>query len=273
MDLALDWFIQLDDPKPGNWKNLGFRQGDKGAHTSRTMMLTELQDLLKTCPPQATRSEYAEAILEANCCGKLTSATRRATLQRLSELYGLSGDVTLFQIFRRLWYSAGDEQPLLALLLALARDPLLRSTAPSILDLPINEVLARKSVSNSLSQGLGSRLNEAVLDKVLRNAMSSWTQSGHLLGRVFKARQKAISGPYAATFALLLAFLAGYRGTALLTSPWARLLDRSAAEIENLAVEAKRRGLIDLHAGGGLFDISFDRLLTETERKRVRESH
>ena len=236
-------------------------------------MLAELKDVLKTCAPQAEREAYAEAILESNCCGKVTSVTRRATLQRLSELYGLSQEVPLFLMFRRLWYSSGDEQPLLALQLALARDPLLRLTAASILSLPIHDVLARKSVSDSLRLGLGERLNEAVMDKVLRNAMSSWTQSGHLEGRVFKERRKVGAGPYSAAFSLLLAFLAGYRGTALLISPWVRLLDRSPAEIENLAVEAKKRELIDLNVGGGVFDISFNRLLSGSERKLVRESY
>ena len=35
---------------------------------------------------------------------------------------------------------------------------------------------------------VGSRLNDAILDKVARNAGSSWSQSGHLQGRVRKIR-------------------------------------------------------------------------------------
>jgi hypothetical protein len=271
--LLLEWFIKVEGQKSSRWEDIGFRFGDKGAHTSRTMMLEELKEVLQACESDAKRVDYVAAIVEANCCRKLTSATRRATLQRLSEMYGLSEDVPLFQIFRRLWYAAGDEQPLLALLLALSRDPLLRCTSNSVMALKETDVMPRKSAFNSLNETFGIRLNEAVLDKVLRNAMSSWTQSGHLEGRVFKARRKASAGPYTATFALLLSFLAGYRGSSMLTSPWALLLDRAPAEIENLAVDSKKRELIDLNAGGGLFDISFNRLLTESERKRIRESH
>jgi hypothetical protein len=47
-------------------RELGFKFGDKGAHTSRTMMLQELSSLLQHCPPSATRSDYATAITGEN---------------------------------------------------------------------------------------------------------------------------------------------------------------------------------------------------------------
>jgi hypothetical protein len=72
----------------------GFRFGEKGTHTSRTMVLTDPTELLAAVPANATREEYAEAIIEDNILGKQTTSTRRLTNQRLGELYGLSPAVS-----------------------------------------------------------------------------------------------------------------------------------------------------------------------------------
>ena len=78
----------------------GFRFGEKGTHTSRTMVLTDPTELLAAVPANATREEYAEAIIEDNILGKQTTSTRRLTNQRLGELYGLSPALPLFPILR-----------------------------------------------------------------------------------------------------------------------------------------------------------------------------
>ena len=105
------------------WEELGFRFGDKGTHTSRTMMLAELTALLDARTGRATREEYRKAILEENVFGKRTAATRRLTAQRLNELYALDPEVTLFRLLRFFWQADALARPLLALLCACARDP------------------------------------------------------------------------------------------------------------------------------------------------------
>src|SRR5438128_299498 len=83
--------------------HLGFRFGEVGTHSSRTMMFAELESLFSSRPESATRSDYAQAIIADNCLGKETGATRRLTNQRLAELYALDPDVQLFRILRHLW--------------------------------------------------------------------------------------------------------------------------------------------------------------------------
>ena len=68
-------------------------------------------------------------------------------------------------------------------------------------------------MTEALSEVAGDRLNEAILDKVVRNASSSWTQSGHLRGRSRKTRQRVRATPAAAAYALLLGFACGSRGS------------------------------------------------------------
>jgi hypothetical protein len=65
--------------------------------------------------------------------------------------------------------------------------------------------------------------------KISRNCASSWTQSGHLEGRVRKVRTRPAISPAAAAYAALLGSLAGFGGPALLASPWIVVLDRSKA--------------------------------------------
>ena len=50
--------------------SVGFRFGDKGTHTSRTLMLGELTTLLQVSGPMASRAEYRTQILQENCSDK-----------------------------------------------------------------------------------------------------------------------------------------------------------------------------------------------------------
>ena len=49
--------------------------------------------------------------------------------------------------------------------------------------------------------------------------------------------------PVVATFALLLGYLCGLRGKMLLDSVWTRMLDRTPAEIADLAIGGVEAGL------------------------------
>lgn len=250
-------------------QRVGFRFGDKGTHTSRTMMLDELSTLLRATSPEAKRSDYRSLIIEDNCLGKRTVATRKLSDQRLSELYALDGGVLLFRILRQLWQTDEKGRPLLALLLAMARDPLLRLTAPPVLRLRPGEEIWRQALTDALNRGTGARFNEEVLDKIVRNASASWTQSGHLEGRSRKIRKAVGPTPGAVTFALLLGYVLGARGAVLFETLWAKSLDASTDELIFLAMDAKRIGLLDLKAAGGIVEVSLSRLLTEEERRLV----
>jgi hypothetical protein len=247
-------------------RDTGFRWGQKGTHTSRTIMLNELRAVLTNCRPNAPRESYLSAIYEDNCLGKRTAATRRLSGQRLSELYALDPEVPLFRIMRHCWYADRDGQALLALLLALARDPLLRLTASPVLGMRPGDELARQQMIDALNRTVGSRLSESTLDKVVRNAASSWTQSGHLKGRGHKIRQKIMPTAVSTAFALLLGYLAGTRGAMLFETFWAQVLDSPPSELMHLAMDARRLGFLDMSQSGGVVDLAFTRLLAPEER-------
>lgn len=236
-------------------------------------MLDELSHLLDAIPGDAGRDEYAEGVMEHNCLGKRTAATRKLSLQRLTELYALDSKVILFRVLRDLWGRSEKSRPLLALLLALARDPLLRATATAVVRTPQGNEFARQSMKDALTDAIGDRLNEATLDKVVRNASSSWTQSGHFRGRGRKTRQRVEPTPAATMFALLLGFAVGRRGRVLFETPWAAVLDSTPDDLIDVAVDAKRLGLLDLKQSGSMIDVSFSALFTGKERELIHGAH
>jgi hypothetical protein len=234
----------------------GLKYGHKGTHTSRTMMVRELSDVLNSVPgDEASGVQYALAVIEENVTGKTTASNRRLTYQRLSELYGLDPSLPIFRILRRLWDADSDGRAQIALQCALARDPLLRATAETVLLLQPGEELMRSAMHRALADHAGDRLSDAVRDKVARNASSSWAQSGHLEGRVRKIRRRVNPTPGAVAFALWLGAAEGVGGEMLFQTPWARALDAGPGQLQDLALKAKQRGLINARIGGGVVDI------------------
>lgn len=244
----------LPAARAGRW---GFRAGARGTHTSRTIMLQEISLLLEAAPAHAARADYARLIIDDNCLGKRTAATRTLSLQRLTELYGLDRRLLLFRVLRDRWEHHASSRPRLALLLALARDPLLRVTADAVLGCPCGAQVSRQAVANAVSAAAGDRLNPRTTDQVACRALSSWTQSGHLRGRSIKIRQRVPATPAAAAYALLLGYAAGKRGGLLFETPWCAVLDAGAGELMAPAAAAQRLGLLDLKQSGPIIDVSF----------------
>ena len=243
-------------PRNAAMERAGFRFGPRGTHGSRPIMLRELTELLTALPPSATRDDYKTAIVEENALGKRTYATRLSSRQRLTEMYGLDPRLAIFRVLRRIWPIGPQGQPLLAILCALARDPLLRSTAHSVLALAPGEELIRSRFAAAIRDSVGTRLNDAVLDKVARNAASSWAQSGHLEGRVRKIRRRVEPTPGATAMALWLGEMEGRAGLSLLDSDWAAVLDARGGALLPRVFDAKRLGLIQARIAGSVVEIS-----------------
>lgn len=239
----------------------GFRNGPGGAHDSRTIMLTELRALLAAVPPQAPSTQYTWAVVEENALGKRTIANRNGTLGRLRALYALSPTLPVFQSMRTLWDANPVAQPLLALLCASARDPLLRATAPLVLKAPPGEPVRREVLSTTLEQAFPGRYSPKSLVSIGQNTASSWQQAGYLRGKTNKTRCSPAQSVEATVYALALGYLAGDRGEALFRTFWIHLLDTPEHLLREQAREAARRGWIDFKSLGGISEIEFPRLL------------
>ena len=234
---------------------LGFRLADSGPHTSKTLMLQELQTLLEVVPGEAPANAYRSAIVEENVLGKRTLSTRKETASRLTALHGLDPTKPLFRVLRRLWDVDPTAHPQLALLNGLARDPLLMATREQVMGMAAGQLVQRSEMVAAVQGFTHDRLSAKVLDAVARNTTSSWTQSGHLKGKVKKQRQSLHGQPVALALAMWLGYASGKRGKALLNTPWASVLDSSSSGLLELAEQAKRLGLIKLSHGGGVVSI------------------
>ena len=251
--------MNMNLPIAASLERAGFRFGERGTQSSRHIMLRELGELLDAVPAGAGRLDYAAAIVDENVLGKPTLAARRATRQRLAELYALDPAVPIFRVLRRLWeFDRRDARgrALLALLAALARDPLLRLTAEPVLGLAPGEELVRGEFAAAISTRTGARFNDAVLGKVAGNAASSWSQAGHLEGRACKVRCIVAPTPVAVAMALWMGEMEGLAGHGLMDSRWAAVLDLSGGALLPHALEARRLGLIRLSAAGNVVEVS-----------------
>lgn len=250
----------------------GFRFERGGTHSSRTMMLDELTMLLDyVSHPDVTKVDYLHFIEEDNCLGKRSGKTRRLTYKHLAELYSLDSAHLLFRALLYFWQRDEEGRPMLALLATYARDSIFRASAPMILNAPEGSVITRDSIEELIDSLEPGRFSKATLRSTAQNINSSWTKSGHLTGRVKKARSQAKSTPGSAAYALLLSYLVGARGQNLFNTEYARLLDCSREHVIELAEQASRRGWITYKRVGDVIEILFPNLINQQEQEWLRE--
>ena len=207
---------------------LGFRTGVTSVHTSRTMMLTELSLVLENTDTNSSTVAYYSAIVEHNVLGKRTRTTRQRTAKRLAELYALDPGCTVFRLLRHFWSTDPASQPMLALLAATARDPLLRDTMPFILSIPVHRIVPPSLIAAHLQERFPSRFQSSTTLATAQRLASTWGQAGYLCGKVKKQRVKPHVTPIVTAFALVLGYLCGLRSKRLLDCLWTIFLDRAS---------------------------------------------
>jgi hypothetical protein len=243
-------------PNGQSYAEVGFRDGPRGTHSSRTIMLEELSMIAS----RGLISDLKKSVLEDNILGKSSSSGRSLTMQRLKELYSFDAKTPIFRVFAALCKRDPAALPQLALLMAIARDPLLRASARPVLGLAPGSQLMRDAMRDAIATVTGSRMNEAVLDKVVRNAASSWTKTGHLVGRTIKRRARVRANQTAFVFALWLAHKAGFGGAELFDNGWISALDLDPSSGRTLAERAHAAGFITFRTIGDAFEFDFTRL-------------
>lgn len=252
----------------------GYRFGRNGAHSARTMMFDEITVLLDRLPERASRVDYAGAVTEQNVLGKPTQKSRELTLRHLVGLYGLEPTLPLFRVFRKLWGQDETARPVLALTLALVRDPLLRASQDFILSKAPGEPVLRVELEQLIAVENPDRFSPASVKSIAQNINGSWTRAGYLTGRVRKIRAVPVIGPANVAFCLFLGYLEGRSGQWLFASPWMRLLSDSPVELERLATLAAQRESIVFLSAGGIQEIRFPGYLTtEEESWRHEQDH
>ena len=267
--------VEDEDPMPARTSKcigrarLGFRDGDRGTHSSRTLMLSELELLLDATPPTAVIADYRRAVVERNVLGKKTNTNREHTVRKLKALYGLDPAIPIFRALRRFWSLDEGGRPLLALLCGCARDPLLRTTAGAVLAAGIGSRVMPEQVQELLRQNAPGRFSETNERAISVRILSSWTQSGHLSRGVERFRTRAKPSPGSTAYGLFLAYLEGRSAQRLFDSTWTSILDAPVPRLMDLARAASLRGWIDYRSAGGVIDVRFPDLLTAAEKELI----
>ena len=72
------------------------------------------------------------------------------------------------------------------------------------------------------------------------------------------------------TYALLVGFAVGRRGRLLFETPWTAILDASPGALVDIAVDARRLGLLDLKHSGQMIEVTFPTMFTRREWELIR---
>ena len=235
-------------------ENFGVRLNGGGPHQSKTMMLAELQALLAT--RERTPAALKHAVIEDNILGKATVNTRTLTYRHIAALYGLKTQPNLTRAFFSLWCASPESRRLLALLVAVARDPLLRDTGQVVTEGAVGSRIQRPAFEAVLLAKHPGRFSSGTMRSLSQNCASTWTQSGHLVGPVRKVRQRVTPTPQVAALAALLATVCGFGGPAILGSGWMKVLDLSADQALDLLRKAEGQGLARIRSAGDVTEIS-----------------
>ena len=222
---------------------------------SHTIAVGHLAELLAAVPADVPFDSYRHAAIVDNALGRPTYEGRRRVLRHLRELYLLDADRLEFSALRLVHADDPAALPLVAGMLALARDELFRASWPVVAGARVGAVVTSVDLAEAVAASGPGGLGASTLAKVGRNVAASWSQTGHLAGRQVKHRTRVEARPGAVAYALLLGHLAGLRGLPLLDSPWFALLDLADDERRSALDAAHRRGLIDVRSAGTVLEV------------------
>jgi len=252
-------------------ERLGFRDGERGVHSSRTIMLTELSLLLESTVSSAEKRDYRQASAVENVVEKRTQINREHTTRKLKAMYGLDPSMAVFRGLRHFWQIENGALPQLAMLCALARDPLLRLSVDAVLDLKVGDTISAAGLAEVVRQRAPGRFSETNEKAIAVRMLSSWAQSGHLTGHLRKSRARPYATPVVAAYAMLIGYLEGIRAQRLFGTLWARVVDRPVEELVDLVAVAGQRGLLDFRQVSSIVEVRFRDFLTRDEEEWARE--
>lgn len=239
----------------------------------RSMMFFEMQILVRSMPLTATKDDFIKAIIDENILEKPTLSSRKESLTRLKQLYGLDSSKALFRVLWNFGHGDLDSLPQLCLVCAYARDPQLRHSFELIRTLRLGEVLVRADMEQHLENGFPGRFSRATKASMARNVNTTWTFGGHLAGRVKKTRSYPEPRPVSAAYAMFVGYLTGLRGERLLDSVFASLVASNRSQLQAALSLASAKGLLSLKQAAGIVEFDFSNLLSPAEQVLIHESH
>lgn len=234
----------------------GFRFNRSGGHSARTIMVNELELLFSYVKDiDAPKQTYIDAIVSDNCLGKPSTNSRIITSQIISTMYGFDPEIPLFRLLRFFFSKDSEGHALTAALCAYARDSIFRMTVPYIVSIEKGTSVSRSVLEEFIEKQEPGRYSVTTRASVAKNINSSWTQTGHLIGRGKKSRDEANPTVANAAYAIIIAFMLGNRGRALFDTEPVRMLDCSPGRAMELAQLASEKGWLVFKRIGEIVEV------------------
>lgn len=265
--------FDIQPPQPPGLGRFGFSDKQTGGHMARSMMLSELTELLAAVPAGASVAGYRRAIVDENALGKPTSSSREKSFRHLVELYTLDSGAALFRVMRQFAQEDTASLPLLAATVAYSRDPQLKQSFDLIRMLAPGEVLPRERMEAHLESGFPGRFSAAMKKSLAQNVNTTWTGAGHLKGTAVKRRAVPEARMVASTFGVFAGYLLGLRGQAVVESEFGPLVGADATVLTRHLSSASGRGWLRFRHAGGVFEVDFSPLLTPEEQEVLHGAH
>lgn len=225
-------------------------------------MVSSLDRLLQLLPAEATTDDYRDAIQAENVLGKQTAGAREWAFRQLRRFYALDPNSLVFRALRDLWPIDRAGQPVLAVLCAMARDPVLRASSSLVVGMEPGAEVTASEFEDAIDDSFPGAYATSTRRTTAQKLASSWSQSGHLrTERGKKVRTRATCTPADVAYALLLGHLEGVRGRPLFETVWAQVLDQPASHLPDLAATASQHGMLELRHAGGVIEVGFSELL------------
>jgi hypothetical protein len=257
---------------PKTMEFFGFSANETGGHMGRSMMLRELEALVRALPEDADIAAYKTAILDDNLLGKPTYSSRGESFKRLLQLYGLDPSRALFRILRKGVAYDLTALPLIAVTCVFCRDLQLRRSFELINRLQLGESLEPSRMQAHLETEFPGRFSKIMKASMARNVTASWTFAGHLNGKQIKMRAYPSPKPVASMYAMFSGYLTGLRGEMLLNSIFGRLVGAQPSQLIAHLEWAGSMGWLRMRRGGGIMEIDFSPILTAQEQEKLHES-
>ncbi|UUX92484.1 hypothetical protein [Methanoplanus endosymbiosus] len=245
-----DFFVKQDYPE-----NFGFYS--KSSHTGRTVMLSEFMTVMDNAPGFNDKEILKKIFVEDNLLKKESNSGRKISFYYLKHLYGLDSENKNFQGLLKYWKEKSPDNKIMALLCALSRDEVLRLSSGYILSVKTGDFAEKSGLKEIIDNYYQNIYSEKVRESMVRNLMSSWTQSGYLEGRSNKIRIKPEVSVHSFAYACYLAYLSGFRGKRIFHSPWVLVLCLNDSEAEELTKESNRKGLMSVKKAGSVVEVTF----------------
>jgi len=251
---------------------LGFRNVKNSVMTNRTIMVAELEKLLTYNNSSLMDfQQYMDAIINENCLHKATENNKNYTAKHLQNLYGLDPSNLVFRGLKFFYDKESCALPLLASLAAYSRDSIFNISFSYIQNLPIGALSRNDDFILFIEKQYPGRFSDKMLLSLVQNLHSSWTQSGHLTGKMKKIRQNLPDCHTAVCYALFLGSIKGIRGQNLFFSEYVNLLEYGYEKSLELAKESAAQGFINMKCIGDVIEVRFPGIITEKELEQISE--